>query len=101
MEKQNCPKCGEGCYRDFVDVEVGVIHGPWGCPNCGWSEYSEYDRSEGESPAQKEHPNYYVDQYGVMTPKRSLKDAVVRFGIDPKVIDDVFGPEGESPAKEE
>lgn len=28
-----CPKCGEECYREEVDVEIGVIYGPWHCPN--------------------------------------------------------------------
>lgn len=100
MDEQTCPKCGEECYRDSVDVEVGIIYGPWGCPGCGWSDDSEYDRSDGDSPAQKHHPNYYVDQYGDMTPKRTLKKGVARFGLDPKVIDEVFGPE-DAPAKGE
>ena len=43
----DCPKCGEECYRNEVDVGVGVIHGPYGCM-CGWSEDPRYDASEGE-----------------------------------------------------
>ncbi len=46
----NCPKCGEECHRDEVDVGVGVIHGPYGCPGCGWSEDDEYDLSDGRDP---------------------------------------------------
>ena len=32
-----CPKCGDDCERDSVDVGVGIIHGPYGCPSCAWS----------------------------------------------------------------
>lgn len=45
-----CPRCGTECERDSVDVGVGVIHGPWGCPSCAWSEDSEYDLSSGQDP---------------------------------------------------
>jgi hypothetical protein len=59
----NCPKCGEECDRDEVDVGVGVIYGPYGC-GCGWSEDPNYDYSEGPSPQQLEHPDFYVDSKG-------------------------------------
>lgn len=65
----DCPKCGEDCWRDEVDVGVGVINGPWGCSYCGWSEDSRYDSSNGESPAQKEYPDYIVDSAGGMIKK--------------------------------
>ena len=66
----DCPKCGNRCDRDEVDVEVGVIYGPYGCYNCGWSEDSRYDSSEGESIAQKEYGNdYIVDSRGGLTRK--------------------------------
>jgi hypothetical protein len=45
-----CPKCGDECWRDEVDVDVGIIYGPWGCSACGWSENPEYDCSEGKVP---------------------------------------------------
>ena len=45
----DCPKCTAECGRDEVDVGVGVIEGPWGCPNCGWSEDPRYDLSDGQS----------------------------------------------------
>lgn len=86
-----CPKCGEECDRESVDVGVGIIYGPWGCPACGWSSSPEYDHSDGKTaPAQADHPDYYVDQFGGMTPKQALRDGVARFGIDPDVIDEVF-----------
>lgn len=49
-ETQECPKCGDECWREEVDVGVGVIYGPWGC-SCGWSESPEYDSSEGDADA--------------------------------------------------
>jgi hypothetical protein len=43
----NCPNCGAAdLYRDEVDVGVGIIYGPYGCP-CGWSESSEYNQLRG------------------------------------------------------
>ncbi len=55
-----CPKCGTECYRDEVDVGVGTIFGPYGCPGCGWSEDSEYDLSDGRSPLD-ELDNHYSE----------------------------------------
>jgi hypothetical protein len=75
-----CPHCYKfggiqiAVWRDSVDVGVGVIHGPWGCGNCGWSSDPEYDRRDGDSPAQIEHPDAFVDQYGGLTPRKRLQD---------------------------
>ena len=33
-----CPKCGSECWRDEVDIEVGIQYGPWNCDNCGWNQ---------------------------------------------------------------
>jgi hypothetical protein len=42
-----CPKCGEECERDMVDVGVGEIQsGPWGCPDCLWVEPPDDDNFE-------------------------------------------------------
>lgn len=68
-EQCDCPKCGENCARDEVDVGVGVIAGPWGCPNCGWSEWTEYDRSEGQNPIDER--GGVTDQYGGYHPPGS------------------------------
>lgn len=62
-----CPKCGEDCDRDEVDVGVGVIYGPYGCW-CGWSEDPRYDCSDGPCPKQSEYPGHIVDQFGGATP---------------------------------
>jgi len=56
-----CPKCGYECERESVDVGVGIINGPYGCPNCGWSEDPKYDLSEGQS---RERNGGIIDQYG-------------------------------------
>lgn len=61
VESQDCPHCGEECDRASVDVGVGVIHGPWGCPHCGWSSSPEYDSREG---IRRDGDNRVFDQYG-------------------------------------
>jgi len=58
-----CPNCGsEEVWRDEVDVGVGVIYGPYGCADCGWSESAKYDASE--QPLDEG-----LDQWGGFTPK--------------------------------
>ena len=62
-----CPNCKGECYRGEVDVGVGIIFGPWGCP-CGWSEEDAYNLLDG--------PKYteaggVIDQYGGVTPRNS------------------------------
>lgn len=65
-----CPKCeNDECHRDSVDVGVGIIHGPWGCPQCGWSEDEEYDLSEGKDPVDEK--GGVIDQYGGYHPPGS------------------------------
>jgi hypothetical protein len=88
MGEKACEKCGEECYRDEVDVGVGVIYGPWGCPCCGWSEDSRYDRSDGPSEAQEEHPDHYVDSQGGMIPLVRLAEKLDRFGLPGNAIVD-------------
>lgn len=39
----NCPQCNDDCYRDEVDIGVGVQYGPWRCCSCGWYEGHEVD----------------------------------------------------------
>lgn len=87
----NCPKCGsDDICRDSVDVGVGVIYGPYGC-SCGWSEWSEYDRSDGQSQAEKENPGYYVDSCGGMTKKTVIAKKLDHFGLDGnKIIEEFF-----------
>lgn len=69
-EKMKCPKCNTECDRDEVDVGVGVITGPYGCPNCQWSEYPEYDLSEGKDPLDEK--GGMIDQYGGYHPPGSF-----------------------------
>jgi hypothetical protein len=66
-----CPKCGaQDCWRDSVDVGVGVIYGPYGCP-CGWSESTEYDLTGGPKTEQ----GYRVDQWGGLMPTASKESS--------------------------
>lgn len=66
-ESDPCPRCGEHeLYRDSVDVGVGVIHGPYGCPYCGWSENEEYDLQKGGG---LQDDGGYLDPYGGYWPK--------------------------------
>lgn len=67
----NCPKCGAECDRDSVDVGVGVMHGPYGCPGCGWSESEEYDLSLGQDPVDER--GGAIDQYGGYHPPGSAR----------------------------
>jgi hypothetical protein len=60
-----CPKCGEECHRDEVDVGVGNPYGCW----CGWSEDHEYDLSEGRNPVDER--GGAIDQYGGYHPPGS------------------------------
>jgi hypothetical protein len=55
-----CPKCHSECSRDEVDNGVDTMYGPYGCFNCGWSDNSEYDISEGK----KEIDGYLIDSCG-------------------------------------
>ena len=88
-ETMNCPKCGEECDRDSVDVGVGVIYGPWGCYCCGWSSSPEYDCSEGRPKAQEEMEGYIVDPFGGATPKAGMIEKLHHFGLDEDLIKDL------------
>lgn len=70
MPQPTCPKCGsEDLYRDEVDVGVGVVRGPYGCPACGWSEDEAYDLSTGRDPVDAR--GGALDQYGNYHPPGS------------------------------
>jgi hypothetical protein len=60
MVEKRCPKCNEECYREEADIGVGVIHGPWGCPNCRWSEDPNYDQT---NPDHEPHTDQYGGKY--------------------------------------
>ena len=59
-----CPMCGEECDRYSVNVEVGIIHGPYGC-YCGWSEDPRYNKFSEEFIKVE---GYIVDSMGGLTP---------------------------------
>lgn len=66
----SCPKCGgTELWQDSVDVGVGVIYGPFGCPECGWSEDSDYDLSDGRDPIDEK--GGVMDQFGGYYPPGS------------------------------
>ena len=71
-----CPKCGDDCQQDSVDVGVGIIHGPCGCPSCGWSESEEYDLSSGKDPL--DDKGGAIDQYGGYHPSESVRARALR-----------------------
>ena len=51
MSKQErCPECGSfDVGRDDVDIGVGVLYGPLGCFDCGWTD-DENDRPDWVDP---------------------------------------------------
>lgn len=65
-----CPMCGSECYRDEVDVVVGIIKGPYGCA-CGWSEDNRYNAFSDEFIKVE---GYIVDSRGGLTPIDSSLD---------------------------
>jgi hypothetical protein len=87
----DCPKCDGPCFRDDVDVGVGVIYGPWGCSCCGWSEDPRYDSSEGVSPAQQEAgPERYVDAQGNSYCVERIVERCAHFGIPEDMVREAF-----------
>jgi hypothetical protein len=73
----NCPKCKNECSREYVDNEVAIQYGPYGCENCGWSEDEEYDLSEGKSRIDKH--GGVIDQWGCYYPSDTLEARVYKF----------------------
>lgn len=59
-----CPECGADCWREEVDVGVGLVTGPWMCTECHWDEDQEFPMtqdnwdqwlSEGPKPDDYKH----------------------------------------------
>lgn len=80
MEKMICEACGEDCYRESVDVGVGVLHGPFGCPRCGWSEDPDYDSSEGGYCPASIRSGYHCGPTGMLDPTQpiGISDAAIK-----------------------
>jgi hypothetical protein len=70
VERKECPECKAECWRESCDVGVGVITGPWGCPECGWSEDDRYDLRNGPK---KTDAGYTLDQFGGATPPQGFR----------------------------
>lgn len=66
-EHVKCPNCLCEAIRESVDVGVGLMHGPWGCP-CGWSEDGRYNTIGG--PKFTEHGGL-IDPLGGVWPAES------------------------------
>ena len=64
----HCPECGGHCYQESADIGVGIIYGPNGCEECGWSDWPEYN--------QRENPKPHTDQFGGYYPPRTLTKAL-------------------------
>lgn len=63
-----CPNCGSGeVWRDSANVGVGIIYGPYGCAECGWSEDDTYDLSKEGRDALNEDGSV-TDQFGTHYP---------------------------------
>ena len=78
-ERLICPHCGELCDHDEVDVGVGVMHGPWGCANCGWSENPKYDSRDS---VRRDGVNRVFDQYGTSHHVERLGGVAVIGGLN-------------------
>ncbi len=81
--EMNCPKCAEECWRDEVDVGVGVIYGPWGCCCCGWSE-ADLDELRGQ------YPGKYIDPQGGVHDVDRIVENAERFGLNGEVVRSAF-----------
>lgn len=80
-DQKLCPKCGcDELWRDEVDVGVGIIYGPWGCPDCGWSESEQYDLSEGRDPIDEK--GGVTDQFGGYYPPENSVALAYRLARD-------------------
>jgi hypothetical protein len=77
-----CENCGGECYRDEVDIGVGYVYGPYGCPSCGWSESTMYDRSQGNPEADKVHPEFIHDQFGGAIRRSAIDRLMNGIGIE-------------------
>lgn len=78
-ETCGCPHCGEACDRESADVGIGVIYGPWGCANCGWSSDSQYDSREG---VQRDGEDRVFDQWGMSHHVDRIGGKVVLAGLN-------------------
>lgn len=74
-----CPHCGESCEHEEIDVGVGWICGPDGCPNCGWSENPKYDSREG---IVRDGDDRVFDQFGVSYHVERPDGALVLSGLN-------------------
>jgi hypothetical protein len=55
------------------------MYGPWGCPACGWSACSEYDKTLLEHQPVKD--GRYRDQFGGEHSVERIVENASRFGL--------------------
>jgi hypothetical protein len=81
MSDPSCPECNEDLDRIEVDIGVGIEYGPYGCPSCGWSADTVYNRLAGTNLATQADPKRWVDQWGVSHSRKRLREGLERFGL--------------------
>lgn len=68
-QEQPCGNCGStDTSREHVDVGIGIVWGPWGCPECGWSEDPHYSQLDGPTSEGGKR----TDQYGWLYPAETV-----------------------------
>lgn len=68
MDKEMCPECGSVCYRDEVDIGVGIQYGPIHCTNCCWPKQHKWTGKQmGGPPDMAESTEWvgYCDVCGI------------------------------------
>ena len=84
-ETQTCPKCERDCWRESVDVGIGIQYGPWGC-ECGWSESDEYSLLD-ENKTGIDAKGGFTDQWGVHYPPGNIRAIMERAGRRARIRD--------------
>lgn len=86
---KKCEKCGADCERDEADVGVGILYGPWGCPECGWSEVEAFDCSGDNGPMRpwEDHDGWTLNQFGRAFPPDYRESASTRLLFE--ILDDL------------
>ncbi len=81
-EDHSCPRCGGQTDADEVDIGVGVMRGPRGCIDCGWSEDKSLDMADPANAGPDERGGYR-DQFGGYHPAGSSMARAFRLAALP------------------
>jgi hypothetical protein len=41
-----CPECGAACWRNEVDIGIGLYTDYWRCSRCNWDELQNYPMTD-------------------------------------------------------